>query len=474
MPGSFGTQKVTFQTSFAAAKSTAIGVGRVCLIGKRDAGATVAAGVVKRYRTSSTVGIDQGVGSLLHTAAKLALQNINLFYAVSYADAAVVATLNQRTFGTATVGNNSGAAGAAPTGFDPLLPADMPIYEATTVSIDGTAVDRILYTTGDPTVATLDDSGDGEVLINPYTGAWKVSRDTTGAGAGVVFTYKSADLESIGGVFDQILQNDIEVVTLAGLRYNEQHYGIYRALVEWADENDIMVYAGTDDFVLPGDTDFQTLITAIRQDNFQTLATILTVTTEDVSTAYACQQAKSPVNGTLKDQRAPNGLSYRIDRVYTRAEFGDDRNPNTGTFHYIGVNCATSEDSGQTFIHSSDRCMDAYTATIKFGGVRRTSNATNRLVMSKVANTLAAGTTPPTALFDVPGLKAVESSFYAGLSEAAAADKRWIDPDFALRFPLIGDTEAGDRAERGLEDIEMDYRVLNPIQTVDATVEVSQ
>lgn len=474
MAGSFGTQKVDFTTSFAAAKSTASRVGRVALIGKRNTSATVAAGVVKRYRTSAQVATDHYTGSVLHTAAKMALQNINLFYAVSYGDSTVVATTDQRTFGTSTVGNDSGDTGAAPTGFDPILPADLPIYEITTATIDGVAYSRILYTSGDPLVATLDDSGAGEIMVNPKTGAWKSSRNTSGAGAGIVLTYKSANLDAVGGVKDQILQNDIEVVTLSGLRYNEQYFGLWDDLIAWADLNDIMVYGGTADFADPTDADFQALAIATRQDHVEFLATILTTTTDDVSTAYACQQAAAPVNGTLKDQRAPQGLSYRTDRIYTRTEFGDDRDPSVDTFHYLGINAVTSEDGGQTFIHSSDRCCDAYTATVKFGGVRRTANATNRLVMSKVKLTLAAGTTPPTALFDAPGLKAVESAFRAGLSEAAAADKRWIDPDFALRFPEISDTSAGDRAERGLDGIEMDYRVLNPIQTVEATVEVSQ
>ena len=450
-------QKVTFTHEFVGDRVARPGTGNLMLIGARDPAATLGAGIVKKYRSPSQVKNDHGEGSVLHEAARIAVQNISQFRAVSFADA-TVANAAQRTFG---------AASSVSTG--QIVAADRPIYELTSATIDGVAYASIIYT---PLVAgalaafnftgyTLP-----AIAINPDTGEFKSSASTAGNLAGIVLTYKVADTE---GLYEQLLTHPFEVVTFAGLRFSAQNIGLWRELVDWADLNDKMVYAATEDGILPTNTSFQGLVAYMGQrDNFQLLATKLVDPNKDATTAYAAQQTRSPPNGTLKNQLAPRGLIYDASDIYTRSEFGDDVEPNVGEFHYLGVNAITSEDGGGSFVHSSDRLVGTYSVANNtlFGGTRRTVNAVNALVDFEATKTLTRS--PTSALFDVPGLAAVKSAFETGLTIAAGNDLRYIDPDFTLTFPTLADTSETERKQRTLNGVEYNMRVVNPIHTVDA------
>lgn len=464
-------QSTTFTYRYVDGRAAQPGTGALTLFVPRDGAATVAANVVKSYQTSDSVKTDHGDGSLAHKAAKVVVQNLQSEFRIgAFADKAAAAS-NLRTFGTATVGDSSGDAGSAPTGFDALPAAALPLYEVTSVSIDGTAVDRILYTTGDPTAATLDDSGDGEVLVNPKTGAWKVSRDTSGSGAGVVFSIKSPDLTALKA---QALMQPIEVVAFAGWRYDEQHFAVYDDLVAWASTNNLAVRAGLEDSIAAptaGD-DVDDLIRAIRSDSFQTVATKLTDPTEDLTSAYAAAVAAAAVNGTLKKQPAPNGLSYSRTLPYTRDEFGSDVDPSVGTFHEAGVNVITLDNNA--FVFTNDRAMTDYSTStdVLFGGVRRTLNATLALVRFEVDNGLTQ-TGDETPIFDDRGVLGLKQDAKNGLNKAVR--RRYIREDYSVVWPAsAADTEAADRKKRSLVGCELGITVTTAIQTVRFTVEVSQ
>jgi hypothetical protein len=468
-----GIQSTTFTYTYVQGRAAQPGTGSLTLFASRNVGATVAANVVKSYQTSEAVKTDQADGSLAHEAAKLAVQNIQSTFRIgAFADKTAVAA-NSRTFGTATVGNNSGGTGAAPTGFDPLLAASLPLYEVTTVSIDGVLVDRILYTTGDATAATLDNSGNGEVIVNPYTGSWKTSRSTSGSGAGVVFVYKSPNLTTLK---EQALMQPIEVVTFAGWRYNAQHYGVYKDLVAWAETNGLMVYAAMDDSLAAptaGD-DVDDLIRAIRSNSFQTVVTkIEDDPTGDLTTAYAAAQAGvQNINGTMKKQPAPRGFTYSRTLPYTRSEFGTDVDPSVGTFHEAGVNVITLDNN--TFVYTNDRCMTDYSASsdVLFGGVQRTLNATLAQVQFETDTALTT-TGDETPIFDDRGLLTLKGAAKNGLNKALR--KRWIREDYSLVWPAsASDTDAADRKERSLVGCSIGITITTAIQTVRYTVEVAQ
>lgn len=466
-------QKTSFSHTFVGARASQPGLGSLTLIAPLDGGATVAANVVNKYRTAPAAVTDHAAGSLLAEGIAAALLNINLVRAGGFADGSPAA-VGSRTFGTTTIGDDSGDAGAAPTGFDTLPAADLPIYEVTAVTIDGVAVSRIIYTAGDPLTESYDDTVNGEVHVNTDTGAWKVSRSTSGAGAGVIFTYTTA-ASTIDALLDQVLLQPAEVITFAGWRYNAQYFGMWKYLVEWASTNNLMVYAATEDDVDNTDTDFQGLVAALRSDSFQVLAAKLLEPTDDLTSAYAAQQARSPPHGSLKNQPAPKGIVHDDTLPYTRTQFGDDKDPNANTFHELGVNVITY-DGG--FVHSSDRAMTDYAAAtdVLFGGTRRTLNATNALVDFEVLKVLTAS--PTSALYDEPGLAALKGAIETGLNKAQT--NRWIAkvsddlPAFELGFPELADTEEEDRKERSLSGVFYRLRINGVVHTVFFTVEAAQ
>ena len=339
-------ESTTFTHRFVGGRSARPGTGSLTLLAPRDSGATVAANVVKQYRNVTAVEEDHDDDSLLALAASVAILNVGRFRAGAFADA-TPASLGSRTFGAASA-ISSGQ----------IVSADRPFYELTSATIDGPAYSTIIYTTksgGDLTSFSFTGFATPAIAINTLTGEFKSSATTSGSGAGIILTYKVADLDPL---LEQVLTQPVEVVTFAGWRYNAQYYGMYSTLVDWADANDIMVYAATDDSVLQSNTEFQLLARAIRSDSFQVEASKLVTPSDDYTAAYAAQQAASPPNGTLKGQPVPKGIEHSRTLPYTRSQFGDEVDPNVDTFHEMGVNVATF--NGGTFVHTSDRCMTDY------------------------------------------------------------------------------------------------------------------
>lgn len=462
-----GTQKTTVTVSFSGGRVGKPGTGGLMVLAPRHGSANVAANVVKAYRTEDAVDNDHFAGSDLSTSAFYVRKNISRWFMGSFANAANAA-LGSRTFGAAP--------GPGVQTF--TLPAtETHIHELTSVAIDGTAVSRIHYTGRDPATIVapeLDDTGNGEVWFNPILRKGKTSRASSGVGAGIVVDYSRANLQPL---FNQMMMRPIEVVTFGGnWRYNGQYLEMWSRLVAFAEANDLMVYAAMDDDVDPTSDEVAALAAAIRSDSFQVLALRAGsgFENDDATVAYAALQARSDPDGTLKDQPAPRGLTFDRTLPYTIADFGDDVDPAVDTFHNLGINCVTLSDDGGTFIISSDRCMTDYsTATdVLFGGVRRTVNATMALVkfeVNKVITNPKAG-----AKFDQLGLAIVAKAYEAGLTQAVT--NRWVRPDFILSAPedVEEDTEEVDRKKRTHVGVFIDMGVINPIQTSQVTVEVTQ
>lgn len=456
------TQKLTLSTNFSSARISKPGTGGLLVISPRDGGATVLADVIKSYRDSDAVVTDHGASSGLALSAPFVQQNVQKWWMASFADD-VNAAVGSRTFGA-----NPGPAASTGT-----LPAsETRIYELTTATIDGVAVSRIKYTANDPTTETMDNSSNGEIWFNPITRAFKTSRASSGTGAGIILTYKRMKSATL---FAQILQQPVKVLTFGGnWRFKPQYADVWKALTTFAASNDLMVYGAVDDASDPTNASFQALIATNRSDSIQLIAAKQTFpTTEDLGAAYAALNSKTEPNHTLKDQPAPKGITFSTTLPYTRDDYGDDVDPNTGTFHKIGVNAIVPSDDGGTFVISSERATTDYSdaTNVIFGGTRRTANAANDLVRFEVNKVLTDG--KGTAKFDARGMAIVQGAFIAGLT--AAASLGYIDPgDSNLAFPSLADTTDVSRKKRALEGVSYSMRVVNPIQTVDAKVVVFQ
>lgn len=457
-----GTQKLTLSSNFSSARISQPSTGGLLVISPRDAGATVAANVIKSYIDADLVIADHGANSGLAFSAPFAQHNVQKWWMGSFADGAN-AVVGQRTFGA-----NPGPGVSTGT-----LPAsETNIYALTTVSIDGTDVDRINYTAGDPTAAVLDNSGDGEVWFNPITRVFKTSRASSGVGAGIILNYTRLNLTPL---FAQALQKPIKTLTFGGnWRHNAQYAAAWRTLTQFASTNDLMVYGAVDDSSDPASATLQAVIAANRSDSIQLVAAKQTYPNdEDLGVAYAALYSRTEPNHTLKDQLAPAGITYATELPYTRDEYGDDVDPNADTFHKIGVNAIAPSDDGGTFIITSERCTTEYAdaTNVLFGGTRRTANAANDLVRFEVNQVLTDG--KASAKFDRKGMATVKAAFQAGLTSAASAG--YIDPDDSnLIFPDLEDTDEVDRKKRFLDGVKYDMRVINPMQTVNATVGVYQ
>lgn len=458
-----GTQKLTLSSNFSSARLSQPGTGGLLIIAPLHDDATVPANDVRSYTDPARVIVDHDADSELAISAPFAQANVNKWWMAGFTDGANV-VVAQRTFGAA------GGGGAASTG---TLPAsETGIYELTTATIDGTPVSRIKYTADDPTTAALDNSGNGEIWFNPITRTFKTSRASSGSGAGIVLDYLRVNLTPL---FAQALQKPVKTLTFGGnWRHDAQHVAAWRLLTAFADANDLMVYGAVADAVLPTDAAFQAIVAANRNNSIQLIAAKQVYPAdEDLGVAYAALNSKTKPGRTLKDQLAPAGITYSTVLPYTRDEYGDDVDPNSGTFHYIGVNCVAPSDDGGTFIITSERCTTLYSEAenVLFGGTRKTANAANDLVrfsVNKVLTDANAG-----AKFDRAGLAIVKGSFLAGLT--AAASEGYIDPEYTnLAFPDIEDTDEVDRKKRLLDDVRYGMRVINPLQTVNATVEVFQ
>lgn len=467
------TQKTTAAVSFSGGRIGNPGTGGIAILAERHASAPLGANIVRSYRSEDAVITDQYTGSDLATSAFYARKNIDRFFMGAWAAGTNVA-VGDRTFGNATVVNTF------------TLPStETHIHEITSLTIDGVAVTRIKYTARDPNTIVapeLDDSGNGEVWFNPITRVGKTSRSTAGTSAGgIVVNYTRANYTPL---FDQVLLKPVEVLTLGGnVRYNAQYSELWKRLVAFAEANGYMVYAATDSgIVSPADPavtaiaadEVEALAAAIRSSSFQVLVVKQAsgTTADDATVAYAALQAKSDVNGTLKDQPAPRGLSFDRDLPYTRAQYGDDVDPVTGTFHQLGFNAVSLSDDGGSFIITSDRAMTDYsTATdVLFGGQQRTVNATVALVRAEVNKVI---TNPKAgAKFDEPGIGIVRKAFEAGMTKAVS--NRWILPEYTLSTPTLAETDEADRKKRNYVGTLIGMTVINPIQTVDVTVEVTQ
>lgn len=457
-----GTQKLTLASNFSSARISKPGTGGLLVIAPRDAGATVLANDIKSYRDADVVITDHGANSGLALSAPFAQHNVQKWWMASFGDGDV-ADAEDRTFG----------ANPGPDVSTGTLPAsETNIYELTTATIDGVAVSRVKYTANDPTTEVMDDTGAGEIWFNPITRAFKTSRASSGAGAGIILTYKRMNLTPL---FAQALQKPIKTLTFGGnWRHDAQHVAAWRTLVAFAATNDLMVYGAVADASDPTVTTFQNLIATNRSDSIQLIAAKQTFpSTEDLGVAYAALYSKTEPNHTLKDQPAPKGITYSTTLPYTRDQYGDDVDPNAGTFHKIGVNAIVPSDDGGTFIISSERATTEYSdaTDVLFGGTRRTANAANDLVRFEVNRVLTDG--KASAKFDKRGMATVKAAFIAGLNAAAVAG--YIDPDDSdLTFPDLEDTDEVDRKKRFLDGVKYGMRVINPMQTVDATVEVFQ
>lgn len=456
------TQKLTLASSFSSARIAQPSTGGLLVISPKYTGAMVDVNVIKSYRDSDTVATDHNAASDLAFSAPFAQGNVQKWFMASFGDGTNTAVGN-RTFGA-----NPGPAASTGT----LPSTETHIYELATVTIDGVAVSRIKYTANDPTTETLDNSANGEIWFNPITRAFKTSRASSGSGAGIILTPKRANLAPL---FAQALQKPIKVLTFGGnWRHDAQYAEVWRRLAAFASANDLMVYGAVADDSDPTDADFVALIATDRSDSLQLIAARQTFPSdEDLGVAYAALYSKTQPNHTLKDQPAPKLITFETDLPYTRDDYGDDVDPNTGTFHKDGVNAIVPSDDGGTFIISSERATTDYSdaTDVLFGGARRTANAANDLVRFEVNKVLTDAKS--TAKFDKKGLAVVKGAFTAGLTAAAVAG--FIDPaDSNLTFPELEDTDEVDRKKRFLDGVRYNMRIINPLQTVDATVEVFQ
>jgi hypothetical protein len=458
-----GTQKTTLITSFSSQRIAQPTEGGLLVMAPRDSGATVAANVINPYRDPADVIADHGANSGLAFSAPFARRNINRYFMGSFADAAIVSA-GSRTFGASP--------GPGVSTFT-LPSSETGIYVLLTCPIDGTNVDRIHYTVLDPTtISPMDNSGNGEVWFNPITRMGKCSRASSGAGAGIVPTYKRADLNPL---FDQALMKPIKHFTFGGnWRRIPQYAAVWNLLSAFADANDFMVSDATADSPDFTDANFQALIATDPSNCVRHIAAQQVYPdTEDLGVAYAALVAATPPDHTLKDQPAPKGIVFQTTLPYTRRQYGDDVDPANGTAHKVGVNVIVPSDDGSSFVISSDRNAVLYSdsAELLFAGQRATSNAANDLVRFEVNRKLQDPTV--SAKFDDAGLAAVKGAFQVGLLRAA--QKGYIVPGSAvLDFPTRSDLDPNDIKKRALEGTSMEYEIENPIQTASATVVVTQ
>lgn len=459
-----GPELTNFTFRFVGGRAARPGVGNLTLLAPRDSGATVAANVVRSYRTVDAVEADHDTDSLLALGASMAILNLGRFRAGAFADA-TPAAVGSRTFGAASA-ISSGQ----------IVAADRPIYELTSATIDGVAYATIIYTAKSGAALTsfsFTGYTTPAIAINTLTGEFQSSGTTSGSGAGIILTYKVADLDPL---LEQVLLQPAEVVTFAGWRFNAQYYGMYSTLVDWADINNLMVYAAVDDSVDPTNAEFSTLIAALRSDSFAWEATKLITPSDDYTVAYAAQQTASPPNGTLKHQPPPKGPEHDRTLPYTRSQYGDEVDPSPGTFHYMGGNAISLAGGG--FVHTSDRAATDYAPStdVLYHGTRRTLNATNALVAFHTQNYLTRS--PTSALFDTEGLSGLRGAILAGLNEAVS--KRYIaavseeQPAFELDFPDLADTTEADRRARVLNGVFYRVRINGVVHVVNFSVEVNQ
>lgn len=456
-----GTQKTSFTFRYTGGLAAKPGTGALTEFALADGADTVAANVVKSYRTADAVRTERGPNSAAYAAANLIVQNLQSQFRIGCYDYQAAASPSTLTFGAAVANTQEGT----------LPAAVLPLHSVDSVTVDGVAMTDVIYTTKAATLVNFPAITSTQVVVNPNTGTFVTGTDTSGVGAGIVFgVVNTPDLTKLKA---QALLQPIEVVTFAGLRYNAQTYGMFANLVAWASANNLMVYAALDDSVPAPEAGNATadLLAAITSDSFQVVASKLIDPNADLTSAYAAQQAAAPPNGTLKNQPAPNGVPSDPTLPYSADEYGSCVDPGDGTFHKAGANCISLD--GGAFVFTDDRCLTPYGSStpVLFGGVRRTLNATMGLV-GFYTNTGLTTTGRNTPIFDEEGLGALEGCAKNGLN--AAVGKRFIDQEFVLRWPVLAETLPIDRKERALVGSQFDIRITTAIQVLDFVVEVAQ
>lgn len=432
-----GTETVVITTKLGAGGADRQGANQLALLAPLGAGASVAANVVKKYRRVSDAEADHGVGSQLALGVKAALGS-GIPFAFTVGVAQKAGSPFTETFG---------AGSAVQSGT--LTAANLPLTEILSVTRDGTAIPAasISYTHLDPTTQTV---AAGKFLVNPKTGKWKGGDLTTGAGAGYVIQYQSHDWTAALAKLDL---DKYEVHAPAGFPFNAQNYGVYDALLTHAVEENKIIAAALDSGAKPADV--SALVGAVRSGRLYLLAAH---SGDDVTSAFAAKVAKTPVNGTLKEQKAPEGVSYTDS--YLRADFDDEENPATGSFHQMGVN-AVFKDRAGTFRISNDRAATGLTDAERFGSYRRSVRRCEVEVEDRLLEVRRRST--DAIPFTEVGLGIIRNTIASALG--FLRDEGIIDTAL-IAMPQLADISDGDRANRVVPGIDVSVRLTGQVHLV--------
>lgn len=427
----------------------------VGIIGVRESAATVSANVAGKYYRGQDADTDFGDGSDIADAVITVRAN------GANPPLAVAAGARSGSPFTETFGA-SGGGGAITTGT--LNTARLPIRkkDVTAAARDGVSIlAGVKFTSKAP--ATLTPTA-AEVYINPKTGAFKLGTATTGTGAGFVITYASYDWAA---AFDALFEyGAFGVLVIANTPFNADNYGVYDAMATEAAAEDIVLVGALASAVVPGDVDGPDFdVTDLTGDHIFLVAA--NGYTGDLGSAMAARVSREPPNATFKDQLAPT-QSVTYTSGYTRAQFGDDVSPATGTFHQMGVNAIYRDPTG-VFRISSARARVGYSDNAKFIFRRRVIFAVAKGLQARLrAFRESTSTGIP---YDDTGIAGVRSQIGGKLAEYV--NKKWISADPTIDIPALADISDTDKANAVLNDITVNIRLPGQIHTFSIFLDAS-
>jgi hypothetical protein len=420
-----GPQTVEISTSFIGGTIPTRGRGLALLAAHVQSGTLVDTNIPKRVRLKSQAEAFFGAGSVLATGFEAAQK--------SGVNEATLIGVDPDATGTETFPS------PAQTGTITGIDDDNPISVVTAADDNGTPFDVISYTHVSPPVIPTPSSGT-EIVINLETGEW--AADAPGTAAGITIEYT---VHAWSDAFAELDMEAYEYAVPAGLEFNAQNHGIFQLFLRHADEEKKLVAAALDSGALPADV--QALVESTRNSRLFLLAAYYT---GDLTSAIAGVLAVSPTRSSRKLQPAPAGVTYTD--TYTHADYGDEEDPVTGTFHDIGVN-AVYENPFDDFEITNDRACEDYTADDRFHSTRRIINtaevgAEERLLALRRSSDVAVP-------LNQSGIKTTEGELRAFLT--AYRDDGNITT-FIIRSPDEDDITADDSSKRIMDGFDVEIQ----------------
>lgn len=439
-----GPETVIINTNLVGGGSAPTGANVPLLIAPHvQSGSLVNTNVIKTVKTGAQAAEFFGDGSVLHEAAKVALQNASRLLMVG---------MDKTNVASETYGDSNAVEQSSDTGADVLQ--NLPAWEVNSVTVDGGPALTIVYTheaLANMTPAT------GEIHINTKTGEWKLfgGEGTSGSGAGVIFDYDYIDLTSVQSAAES---SAFEYVAFAGIPYSAQYFGPWSDLIAYATSNKNVVAAALESAVEPADV--VDLVEATRNGRVMFLAADYS---GDLTSALVAHRAGRPVNSTAKLQAAPLGITY--SDTYRFADYGGaigvGSGPDAGTFHHMGANAIYKTRAG-SYRFSDNRSATATTDVDNFADIRR---VIQRLEIDLDATLEAARGGSGVAIpYTQSGIELIALAIEGVLG--GARQSGLIDQFFLVK-PSISDFDANDRNARLMDGFDIKVVLAGQTHVID-------